>query len=31
MVILGHRRPIVTEIYAEVDREKAIDAMLAVG
>jgi len=30
-VILGHRSPIVTEIYAEVDREKAIEAMLAVG
>ena len=30
-VILGHRSPVVTEIYAEMDREKAIEAMLEVG
>ena len=30
-VILGHRSPIVTEIYAEMDREKAIEAMPRVG
>jgi integrase len=30
-VILGHTSPVVTEIYAEVDREKALDAMGQVG
>jgi integrase len=30
-VILGHRSPIVTEIYAEVDREKAVAVMEKVG
>lgn len=30
-VILGHRSAMVTEIYAEVDREKAVQAMLDVG
>ncbi len=30
-VILGHSSPIVTEVYAEVDREKAIAVMERVG
>ncbi len=30
-VILGHHSPTITEIYAEVDREKAVEAMLEVG
>jgi len=30
-VILGHSSPAVTETYAEVDREKAMDAMSRVG
>jgi integrase len=30
-IILGHRSVVVTEVYAEVDRQKAIDAMTQVG
>jgi integrase len=30
-VILGHSSPVVTEVYAEVDREKAISVMERVG
>lgn len=30
-VILGHRSPAVTEVYAELDQAKAIDVMLRVG
>ncbi len=30
-VILGHRTPVVTEIYAEVDFNKAVDVMARVG
>ena len=30
-VILGHSSPVVTEVYAEVDREKAIAVMERVG
>jgi integrase len=30
-IILGHSSPVVTEIYAELDREKAIAAMERVG
>jgi integrase len=30
-VILGHSSPAVTEVYAEVDREKAISVMERVG
>lgn len=30
-VILGHRSPTVTDIYAELDHTKAVDAMLRVG
>ncbi len=30
-IILGHSSPAVTEVYAEVDREKALDAMERVG
>jgi integrase len=29
--VLGHRTPIVTEIYAEIDTAKAIDAMSRIG
>jgi integrase len=30
-VVLGHSSPVVTEVYAEVDREKALDVMGKVG
>ena len=30
-LILGHRSPAVTEVYAEIDQQKAIDAMARVG
>ncbi|MCD4824637.1 MAG: hypothetical protein K8S55_08520 [Phycisphaerae bacterium] len=30
-VILGHRSAAITEVYAEMDRQKAIDAMMKVG
>src|SRR5262249_26302632 len=30
-VILGHSSPVVTEVYAEVDREKAVRVMGEVG
>jgi len=30
-VILGHSSPAVTEVYAEVDREKALKVMEQVG
>ena len=30
-VILGHRSPAITEVYAELDHAKAVDAMLRVG
>jgi integrase len=30
-VILGHSSPVVTEVYAEVDREKALAVMEKVG
>jgi integrase len=30
-VILGHRSAQITEIYAELDRSKAIEAMASVG
>jgi integrase len=30
-VILGHSSPVVTEIYAEVDREKALKVMAEAG
>ena len=30
-VVLGHRSPAITEIYAELDQEKAADVMLRVG
>jgi integrase len=30
-IILGHRSPVITEIYAELDREKAINAMQKSG
>ena len=29
-IILGHRSPFVTTIYAEQDKQKAIDAMMQV-
>jgi integrase len=30
-VILGHRSPVVTEVYAELDRTKALDVLGRVG
>jgi hypothetical protein len=30
-VILGHTSPAVTEMYAEIDRDRAIDVMSQVG
>ena len=30
-VILGHRSPVVTEVYAELDRDKAIEVITQVG
>ncbi|MCD4824639.1 MAG: tyrosine-type recombinase/integrase [Phycisphaerae bacterium] len=30
-VILGHRSAAITEVYAEMDRQKTIDAMMKVG
>ncbi|MEN8148475.1 MAG: hypothetical protein ABFS86_01560 [Planctomycetota bacterium] len=30
-VVLGHRSPLVTEIYPEIDQAKAVQVMEAVG
>ena len=30
-IVLGHRTPDVTHLYAEIDEKKAIDIMLRVG
>jgi hypothetical protein len=30
-VILGHRSPVATEVYAEIDRERAVAVMEWIG
>ncbi|MEN6384480.1 MAG: tyrosine-type recombinase/integrase [Phycisphaerales bacterium] len=30
-IILGHRSAVITEVYAELDQQKAMDAVIKVG